>query len=180
MSPRLCTLGGVLLGLAACSVSPKSGNPNTSPTPDTHTYFPILTGPHAQDCNTCHGGFTSFKDFSCFGCHGHEVQAATDQLHLSVPAYKYDSPSCYQCHPTGGPVQPPFDHAGITGSCATCHAPGASFAALASQSDGSLVTVDGGFEPPARQRGLQQLPQHGELARHRRPGEPGGGSPRAT
>src|SRR3989449_3964103 len=117
--------------------------------------FPITTGPHAVDCNTCHGGFSSFNQFTCFNCHGHE-QPLTDSLHASLTmaagaslpdggvAYAYDSASCLGCHPTGARV--PFSHAGISGNCASCHAATATFAALPVAG----VGLDGGafMHPP--------------------------------
>ena len=114
----------------ACSQ--KSGSPNTAVTAATHTAFPITTGVHAVDCSVCHGQFSTFKQFTCTNCHGHDVQATTDLLHTTVANYTYSGSSCYQCHPTG--ARQPFDHAGITattpGGCAQCHDIGATFAAL--------------------------------------------------
>src|SRR5438132_13125004 len=59
-------------------------------------------------------------------------------------AYAYDSVSCLGCHPTGTKV--PFDHAGISGNCASCHAATATFAALPMAG----VGLDGGafVHPP--------------------------------
>jgi hypothetical protein len=133
---RWCSL---LLALAACA-EPGAGSSawNTAPTPDTHLFFPIASGPHAVSCETCHGTFDSFKQFTCFGCHTHD-QGVTDQLHASLPGaggsfpdggmgYAYDSVSCLRCHASGSRV--PFDHAGITATCASCHDTGAPFVAL--------------------------------------------------
>src|SRR5450432_4137439 len=78
---RLRLAGSIVLVLAACSIAPQ-GPVNTVLTPTTHTYFPIVSGPHAVDCNTCHGAYNTFKDFSCLSCHGHEDSALTGQLHL--------------------------------------------------------------------------------------------------
>ncbi|MGE5048631.1 MAG: hypothetical protein ACM3PC_08700, partial [Deltaproteobacteria bacterium] len=126
--PRLVV---VALTLAAC----KQGQPPpaiTVTTPATHK-FAIASGPHAVDCNSCHGAFDSFKQYTCLDCHGHD-KALTDVLHASVPktpspasslAYAWDSASCLQCHATGAKV--PYDHAGITVSCATCHDTAAPF-----------------------------------------------------
>jgi hypothetical protein len=66
------------LCLAACSVTPSAGNPNTALNSDTHRFFPITAGPHAVDCAVCHGGASTFKDFTCFNCHGHEQQPLMD------------------------------------------------------------------------------------------------------
>ncbi|HUJ29271.1 MAG TPA: hypothetical protein VLW85_24795 [Myxococcales bacterium] len=132
-----------MLAVAACARGPGSGqvSPNTMPTPQTHLFFPIASGPHAVDCNTCHGAFDSFKQFDCLGCHdAHDNKPVYDEVHGSLTAaaglflpdggvgYSYDSASCLRCHATGEPV--PFDHAGVKSSCATCHDTGAPFAAF--------------------------------------------------
>jgi hypothetical protein len=116
------------MSVTACSVTPSPGPSNTALTPATHTAFPITAAPHAVDCAVCHGNFDSFSQFSCFNCHGHEVENLTDQMHLSVANYAYDSNACYHCHSTG--AQQSFDHAGIQSGCAACHDVGNDFAAL--------------------------------------------------
>src|SRR2546428_6388036 len=125
-----------LLALLACM--PGVSTPGSAVTRANHK-FPITTGPHAVDCNTCHGSFSSFNQFTCFNCHGHE-QPLTDSLHTSLTmaagsslpdggvAYADDSASCLGCHPTGASV--PFSHARLSGNCASCHAATATFAAL--------------------------------------------------
>jgi hypothetical protein len=76
----------------------------TALTPDTHTpNFPInaSAGPHAiTDCNTCHGGTISFRQFSCTNgtCH---PQAEAAQQHATVVGFDVNGVSCYGCHPSG-------------------------------------------------------------------------------
>jgi hypothetical protein len=36
--------------------------------------------------------------FNCLTCHD---RAKMDDTHKSRPGYRYDSPTCYGCHPTG-------------------------------------------------------------------------------
>jgi len=146
---RLCL---PLLALLACQPgAPVNGNSGF--TRASHK-FQIVSGPHAVDCNTCHGNFQSFGQFTCFNCHGHE-KPLTDMLHVSLVTrggslpdggvgYAFDNVSCLQCHPTGTRV--PYDHAGITLSCATCHDTGAPFDALPVAG----VGLDGGafMHPP--------------------------------
>jgi hypothetical protein len=112
--------------LGGCAQQPQGGRSQPI-TLATHTFFPIASGPHAVDCNTCHGSYTTFTKFDCVSCHGHGP-AATDQLHTSVADYAYRSDACLSCHPDGS--RRTFDHAGITSGCVTCHAQGATFAAL--------------------------------------------------
>ena len=114
------------LALSACGGGGGSTSLNGM-TPALHTAFPIQSGAHALDCATCHTNPASFAQFGCTGCHTHD-QVPTDMVHNSVGTYAYASTACYQCH--GSPSPGTFSHAGITGSCATCHAIGASFAAL--------------------------------------------------
>jgi hypothetical protein len=114
---------------------PASGMPNnTAMTRDQHqALFPILAGAHATtDCNSCHGGFSSFKEFTCIGCHDH-AQQPTDMGHVGVVGYRYDSKACVGCHPQGvaAAVSRP-DHstkffpidvgtAHANGQCSDCH-----------------------------------------------------------
>ena len=125
-----------LLALLACQKGPAALN---APVTRANHKFPIASGPHAVDCNTCHGAFQSFTQFTCLTCHGHE-QPLTDMLHVSLAkagsaaqpdggvGYTYDSTSCLQCHAAGKRV--PYSHAGITATCTACHDSGAPFAAL--------------------------------------------------
>jgi hypothetical protein len=98
----------------------------------THTFFPITTGAHGTaDCNSCHGGFGTFKEFSCVTCHDHAQQVA-DTQHVAVKDYKYDSKACVNCHPQGvaGTIARP-DHTRFfpidvntphaNGQCSECH-----------------------------------------------------------
>jgi len=93
--------------LAGCSPAPDVSW-LTQPTRDQHSsaYFPIVTGPHAADCNTCHGTSNSFRNFDCVGCH---LQAPTATIHAAIGGYSYDSQSCYGCH-TDGVGQGSIDH----------------------------------------------------------------------
>lgn len=63
--------------------------------------FPIASGVHVDaSCNSCHGGFDTFKEFTCLTCHEHE-QATTNAQHTGVADFVYDSASCLKCHPSG-------------------------------------------------------------------------------
>ncbi len=96
---------------------------------DTHQDFPINSGAHAKaDCNTCHGDFGTFKQFTCTSCHEHD-QAVTDPKHVGVAGYTWSGTSCYDCHLDGTatmvnhaqyfPIGSGTMHDNI--SCATCH-----------------------------------------------------------
>lgn len=116
--------------LACVGCDDELGNSFTGPTRETHDrYFPILSGPHAVDCNDCHGAFDTFKQFDCLsaGCH---AQTETDMIHSGFGDYSYDSPACYDCHPRGSaddavdharffPISAGEKHAG--NKCVACH-----------------------------------------------------------
>ena len=66
-------------------------------------YFPIYSGKHRgkwSSCATCHTSPTNFKVFTCLTCHEHN-QTSMDDKHKGRAGYKYDSQSCYACHPRG-------------------------------------------------------------------------------
>jgi hypothetical protein len=117
MPRKLILLAVVIAAGAACDVlllskakvgdgqgtaSGSGSATNTALTRASHEmFFPINAGAHAStDCNGCHGGFATFKQFTCISCHDHE-QATTDANHAGVAGYAYDSQSCLGCHPQG-------------------------------------------------------------------------------
>jgi len=135
--PKLRWLLWLSVSLYGCDglsqLTPGGGNPpNTGLTRDQHSaFFPINSGAHAAaECNSCHGGGNSFKDFSCVGCHEHD-QSVIDPGHAGVPNYNYSGTSCYSCHPDGkaaggGGAQhdmffPITSGAHAGAACNTCH-----------------------------------------------------------
>jgi hypothetical protein len=69
-------------------------------------FFPIYSGRHKgvwDTCADCHTNLTDFSTFSCLGggCHAHSSQTETNNQHVSVPGYSYNSQACYTCHPQG-------------------------------------------------------------------------------
>jgi hypothetical protein len=66
-------------------------------------FFPIYSGEHSGEwdsCQTCHTVPADYSVFSCLICHEHN-QADVDSEHSGVSNYSYDSVSCYNCHPDG-------------------------------------------------------------------------------
>jgi hypothetical protein len=65
-------------------------------------YFPIYSGKHEgkwNSCSDCHPNPNNFSIFTCTtACH---PQAQTNQDHLGVPGYVYQSSACLSCHPDG-------------------------------------------------------------------------------
>jgi len=94
-------------------------------------YFPIYSGKHNNEWNTCtdcHANPSDYASFTCISCHEHN-QSDTDKEHDEVGGYIYNSTSCYECHPTGS-AEGGFDHnasnfpltgAHITTDCIKCH-----------------------------------------------------------
>ncbi len=67
-------------------------------------YFPIYSGKHQGEWNTCdecHTTPTNYGLFSCIDCHEHNKTDMDDE-HQGVSGYVYNSDACYDCHPTGG------------------------------------------------------------------------------
>ncbi len=62
-----------------------------------HTWFPRDHG-GAKTCSNCHTNPSNYAVFSCTICH---AKQQTDQEHQGVGGYVYNSPNCYQCHPSG-------------------------------------------------------------------------------
>jgi hypothetical protein len=66
-------------------------------------HFPIFSGRHDGEwniCADCHVIPDDYETFECIFCHEHNQQD-TDEEHLEVPGYSYDSQACYDCHPDG-------------------------------------------------------------------------------
>jgi hypothetical protein len=64
-------------------------------------YFPIYSGEHNGEWNTCsdcHTNPSNYAIFSCFQCHS---QSEMNQEHRGVSGYSYNSDACYNCHPDG-------------------------------------------------------------------------------
>ena len=71
--------------------------------PDHDMFFPIFSGTHNRKwdtCSICHVTPGNFKVFECITCHEHN-RTEMDSKHQGIPGYAYNSPACYQCHPTG-------------------------------------------------------------------------------
>lgn len=67
-------------------------------------FFPIYSGRHRNEwsaCADCHTNPTNYTEFNCLGCHPHSDRAETDGHHREESGYRYDSASCYSCHPRG-------------------------------------------------------------------------------
>jgi len=67
-------------------------------------WFPIYSGKHREEwnsCNDCHINPSSYMEFSCLGCHPHSNRRDTDDKHDGLNDYAYDSIECYRCHPDG-------------------------------------------------------------------------------
>ncbi len=97
-------------------------------------YFPIFSGEHNGEwnsCSDCHTDATNYANFSCINCHEHN-QADTDSDHEGISGYVYESRACYSCHPTGSSddgfnhalTNFPLEGAHATTNCESCHANG--------------------------------------------------------
>ena len=67
-------------------------------------YFPIYSGEHRNEWNTCsqcHTNPTNYAVFSCIDCHEHN-QSSMNSEHNGVNGYQWNSNACLNCHPTGG------------------------------------------------------------------------------
>ena len=70
---------------------------------DHDRFFPIFSGSHSGEwnsCNDCHITPGNFQVFSCLTCHEHNQQDM-DHEHREVSGYVYQSSACYSCHPDG-------------------------------------------------------------------------------
>ena len=66
-------------------------------------YFPIYSGKHDGEWNTCiecHTTPSNYALFSCIDCHEHNKTDMDDE-HNGVSGYVYNSIACLDCHPDG-------------------------------------------------------------------------------
>jgi len=66
-------------------------------------YFPIYSGKHKGEwnsCAECHTVPTNYSVFSCTDCHEHN-KTDMDKEHEGENGYVYNSINCYACHPKG-------------------------------------------------------------------------------
>jgi hypothetical protein len=65
--------------------------------------FPIYSGRHNGQWNTCtdcHTDPSNYAQFSCITCHEHN-KTDMDNRHQGENGYSYNSSECLRCHPTG-------------------------------------------------------------------------------
>lgn len=66
-------------------------------------YFPIYSGEHRGEwnsCTDCHTQSGSYNTFSCLECHEHSKSKMDDE-HDDERGYRYESNACFDCHPKG-------------------------------------------------------------------------------
>lgn len=66
-------------------------------------YFPITSGAHSNyKCQDCHKDASTYKVFTCTGCHtGEHLCSNMDPKHSGVKNYQCLDSACYSCHPNG-------------------------------------------------------------------------------
>jgi hypothetical protein len=64
-------------------------------------YFPIYSGKHDGEWNTCADCHTNPNDYSVFSCLGCHLPGQTNDDHTGVSGYVYESGACLSCHPDG-------------------------------------------------------------------------------
>ncbi|MFZ4462893.1 MAG: hypothetical protein ACOYN5_03560 [Bacteroidales bacterium] len=64
-------------------------------------YFPIYSGQHNGEWNTCSDCHTNPNDYTVFTCLTCHQQGETNNDHDEVSGYQYNSNACYACHPDG-------------------------------------------------------------------------------
>lgn len=67
-------------------------------------YFPIYSGKHRGEwdtCDECHVNANDYSAFECIDCHEHSNKSRVDNQHNEVTNYVYASYACYDCHPDG-------------------------------------------------------------------------------
>lgn len=95
--------------------------------------FPIYSGEHNgewETCTDCHTNPSNYSLFTCIDCHEHN-KGDMDDEHSGIGGYAYNSIACLECHPNG--TEDGFDHnassfpltgAHITTECSECHLEG--------------------------------------------------------
>ncbi len=66
-------------------------------------YFPIYSGKHSGEwnsCTDCHTQASNYSVFSCIDCHEHN-KSSMDSEHRGEDGYVYNSANCLACHPQG-------------------------------------------------------------------------------
>jgi hypothetical protein len=97
-------------------------------------FFPIYSGTHAgewADCIDCHTNPMNYAEFSCIDCHEHN-RDDTDEDHIGINGYSYNSTACFICHPNGigdegfdhGVTNFPLTGAHLMVDCLDCHESG--------------------------------------------------------
>jgi hypothetical protein len=96
--------------------------------------FPIYSGEHNGEwnsCADCHTNTSNYSQFTCIDCHEHN-RADSDEDHGGVAGYEYSSPACFACHPLGT-EEGAFNHnisafpltgAHTSVNCSDCHTAG--------------------------------------------------------
>lgn len=67
-------------------------------------YFPIYSGNHRNEwnsCTECHTNSSNYAVFSCINCHEHNNKTKVDNDHKGENGYSYTSAACFNCHPNG-------------------------------------------------------------------------------
>lgn len=66
-------------------------------------FFPIYSGSHRGEwnsCTQCHEDLSNYASFTCLSCHEHS-QSRMDDKHSGEQGYEYNSIACLECHPRG-------------------------------------------------------------------------------
>jgi hypothetical protein len=89
-----------------CAECHNTTNWNQAQFPHDQEWFPIYSGRHQSEWNTCsdcHTNPDNFAVFSCIDCHEHNREDTDDQHDEDdIDDYVYESQACLDCHPTGG------------------------------------------------------------------------------
>jgi hypothetical protein len=66
--------------------------------------FPIYSGEHEGEwnsCTDCHSNTNNYAVFSCIDCHEHNQSSMDGKHRGEVSGYSYNSAECLRCHKTG-------------------------------------------------------------------------------
>jgi hypothetical protein len=94
-------------------------------------YFPIYSGSHQGQWNSCAECHTNPNDYTVFSCTICHTQSESNSDHQGVSGYTWNSDACFACHPNGegdgfnhSTTDFPLTGAHAAVACVECHADG--------------------------------------------------------